>query len=257
MSPPDITTTFGALLVGALFTSVLAGLSNLQTVLYYGSYRKDPMRVKILVFGVWLLDNAHTGLIWAGVWYYFIWNYGAPHKIDYIPWPMALVVLLTALITVLVHGFLIHRIFLLSNRNWYMTAPAIALTYSRLVCASITTFRMLDYQSFEMLQLRARWIFTLGLAVSSAVDVLIACLLVYLFRSSRTEAGGINHVLDKLILYGLESGSLTCVGTVMSMVCWVFVPQNLIFLGFYLVIGKLYSNSLFITCDLVPVLFSP
>ncbi|KAJ6479211.1 hypothetical protein C8R47DRAFT_1219140 [Mycena vitilis] len=191
MSPPDITTTFGALLAGALFASVLAGLSNLQTVLYYRSYRKDPIRVKILVFGIWLLDNAHTGVIWAGVWYYFIWNYGALHKIDYIP------------------CFLIHRIFLLSHRNWYMTGPAIALTCSRLVFASITTFRMLDYQSFEMLQLRARCIFTLGLAVSSAVDILIASLLVYLFRWSRTEAGGINHVLDKLILYGLESGSLT------------------------------------------------
>ncbi|KAJ6541655.1 hypothetical protein B0H19DRAFT_1381274 [Mycena capillaripes] len=261
----NIQETFGALLVGVLFTSILAGISNLQTVLYYRSYRKDPNWAKALVFLVWyglgsylsswkvikyrVLDNAHTGLIWSGLWFYFIGNYGEPDKIDHIPWCMALTVILTALITVSVHCFLVHRIFLLSNRNWYMTIPVLVLTCFRLACASVTTLRMLEYQSFELLKLRARWIFTLGLAVSSIVDVLIFGLLVYLFRSNRTGTGRFNHILDKLILYGLETGSLTCVGTIISMLCWVLMPQNLIFLGLYFVIGKLYANSLFITLN--------
>lgn len=65
MSVPNIHTTFGALLIGALFTSLfvssshrrmlpdiassLAGISNLQTVHYYRSYGKDPARIKVLV----------------------------------------------------------------------------------------------------------------------------------------------------------------------------------------------------------------
>jgi len=249
MSMPNIHTTFGSLLIGALFTSVLAGISNLQTVHYYRSYGKDPARIKVLVFLVWLFDNVHTVFIWDGLWYYFIRNYAKPKEIDVIPWSIALNVLLTALITVLVHCFLIHRIFLLSNKNWFMTAPVLVLTVFRLACASVTTSRMLSYESFEMLKLHARWIFTLGLAVSSAVDVLICGLLVYLFRSNRTEAGRLNHVLDKLILYGLESGSLTCIGTIVSMICWLAIPQNLIFLGVYFCIAKLYANSLFITLN--------
>ncbi|KAJ7747208.1 hypothetical protein B0H14DRAFT_2984926 [Mycena olivaceomarginata] len=84
------------------------------------------------------------------------------------------------------------------------------------------------YQSFELLKVHARWIFTLGLAVSSTVDILISGLLVYLFRSNRTEAGRI--------------------GTVMSMICWLAIP-NLVFLGLYFVIAKLYANSLFITLN--------
>ncbi|KAJ6541659.1 hypothetical protein B0H19DRAFT_1268627 [Mycena capillaripes] len=130
MSVPDIRTTFGALLLGGLFTSVLAGISNLQAAIYYRAYGKDPTRVKGLVFGVWLLDNVHTAFIWGGLWYYFIGNYGQPDKIDYIPWCMALTVILTALITVLVHCFLLHRIFLLSNRNWYMTVPVVRANWS-------------------------------------------------------------------------------------------------------------------------------
>ncbi|KAJ7726374.1 hypothetical protein B0H16DRAFT_1735689 [Mycena metata] len=249
MSAPNIRTTFGALLLGALFASILSGISNLQTVNYYRSYKRDPSYIKALVFGVWLLDNVHTVFLWSGVWYYFVDSYGNPDKIDHIPWCIALIVILTALITVFVHCFLAHRIFLLSKKNLFMTIPVLVLTVFRLACASVTTSKMLNYQSFELLKLRARWIFTLGLAVSSAVDVLIAGLLVYLFRSNRTEIGRFNDILDKLLLYGLESGSLTCIGTVISLLCWVIIPQNLIFLGLYFVIGKLYANSLFLTCE--------
>ncbi|KAJ7842255.1 hypothetical protein B0H14DRAFT_1033217 [Mycena olivaceomarginata] len=248
MSSPNIHTSFGPILLGALFTSGLAGVSNLQALHYYRAYGKDPARIKVLVFLVWLLDNIHTVFIWVGLWYYFIENYAKPDEIDHIPWSVSLIVLLTALITVLVHGFFVHRIFLLSNKNWFFVAPLIVLTVFRLACASVTTSRMFIYQSFELLKVHARWIFTLGLAVSSTVDILISGLLVYLFRSNRTEAGRLNHVLDKLILYGLECGSLTCIGTVMSMICWLAIP-NLVFLGLYFVIAKLYANSLFITLN--------
>ncbi|KAJ7239749.1 hypothetical protein B0H12DRAFT_1237478 [Mycena haematopus] len=238
MTLPNVQTTFGPILVGALFASLLAGISNLQTVHYYRSYARDPARIKVLVFLVWILDNIHTVFIWDGLWYYFIKNYANPDEIDRIPWSISLIVLLTALITVLVHV----------DKNWFMITPLVVLTVFRLACASVTTSRMFNYQSFEMLKEHARWIFTLGLAVSSTVDVLICGLLVYLFRSNRTEAGRINHVLDKLVLYGLESGSLTCIGTITSMICWLAIP-NLVFLGIYFVIAKLYANSLFITLN--------
>ncbi|KAJ7360958.1 hypothetical protein DFH08DRAFT_842634 [Mycena albidolilacea] len=57
-----------------------------------------------------------------------------------------------------------------------------------------------------MFRLKAQWIFTSGLAVSSAVDILTTALLVYFFRRNRTGTGRLNHVLDKLTLYGLETG---------------------------------------------------
>ncbi|KAJ6479220.1 hypothetical protein C8R47DRAFT_1137425 [Mycena vitilis] len=247
---PDIPRTVGALLVGGLFASVLAGVVNLQTVLYYRSYRtRDPLLVKLLILVVWLLDNLHTGLIWGGLWDYLIQNYTSPNRVDSIPWCIALTVVVTAIVTFLVHCFLAHRIFLLSKRDWFMTLPVLALTLLRLVAASVSTWKMLHYRSFDLFRQHARWIWTLGLAVSSAVDILIAGLLVYLFQKNRTGSGRFNHVLDKLILYGLETGSLTCFGTVIAMLLWLTPPDNLIFLGVHVVIGKLYSNSLLVTLN--------
>jgi len=130
-----------------------------------------------------------------------------------------------------------------------MTLPILALTLLRLVAASVSTWEMLRYRSFDMFRLKARWIFTLGLSVSSGVDVLITGLLVYLFRKNRTGTGRFNHVLDRLMLYGLETGSLTCLGTIITMLLWVITPKRLIFLGLHVVITKLYANSLLVTLN--------
>jgi len=130
-----------------------------------------------------------------------------------------------------------------------MTLPILALTLLRLVAASVSTWEMLRYHRFDIFRVKARWIFTLGLSVSSAVDILITGWLVYLFRRNRTGSGRFNDILDKLILYGLETGSLTCLGTIITMLLWVITPKNLIFLGLHFVIAKLYANSLLVTLN--------
>ncbi|KAF8204252.1 hypothetical protein K438DRAFT_1819436 [Mycena galopus ATCC 62051] len=231
MTLPIIQSTFGAVLVGALFLR-LAGISNLQTVHYYRSYGRDPTHIKALVSLTMLLDNLHTAFVWNGLWWWFVRSYANQAEIDHIPWCGSVFFASNGCSVILCFIFGASN-FLLSKRNWFMIAPV------------VTTLCRFHYHSFELLKMHARWIFTLGLAVSSSVDVLICGLLVYLFRSNKTEAGRVNHVLDKLILYGLESGS---VGTIASMICWVAVP-NLVFLGLYFVIAKLYANSLFITLN--------
>lgn len=53
------------------------------------------------------------------------------------------------------------------------------------------------------------------------VDVLIATCLCYFLRSRMNECttAGIKRVLDTLVLYAVENGTLTSVGTIVSMVC--------------------------------------
>ncbi|KAJ7110655.1 hypothetical protein C8R44DRAFT_883786 [Mycena epipterygia] len=217
----DIPTTVSAILIGGLFATLFAGMSNVQTMLYYRSYKKDPVPVKCLV----------------GVCYE---NYLLP---TFIP------LLGFELLTFLVHCFLAHRIFLLSKKNLFMTLPVLALTFIRLGASCASTWAMLHFQNFSLFQVHANWIFTLGLALSSANDILTTGLLVFFFLSNKTGTGRLNHVLDKLILYGLETGSLTCVGIFITMLCWMLAPQVLIFLGLHFVMGKFYANSLLVTLN--------
>ncbi|KAK0470998.1 hypothetical protein IW261DRAFT_1514009, partial [Armillaria novae-zelandiae] len=75
------------------------------------------------------------------------------------------------------------------------------------------------------------WVFTLGLALSSAVDILITGSLFGLLRTSRSDAENLKAVIDSLILYTFETGSLTCAATIIDMIYWIAMSSNLIFMG--------------------------
>ncbi|KAF7327912.1 hypothetical protein MKEN_00371200 [Mycena kentingensis (nom. inval.)] len=247
MSAPDIPTTLGSMLLGGFFASLLTGVVDLHTMRYYQTYKSDPAGVKALVASVTALDVMHTALIWAANWEYLIGNWGRTDKVDYVPWTISLTVIITAMVTFLVHCFFAHRIFLLGKRNWYMATPVVLLALLRLVSAAVSTYELLHYKSFALFVENADWIFTMGLSVSSAVDVVITGLLFWLFRYNRPESGHLTHVLDKLTLYAFETGGLTCLAVVVSLICWLTMPDNLVFLGLHFAIGKLYAISLLVT----------
>jgi len=104
-------------------------------------------------------------------------------------------------------------------------------------------------KSFKEFAQQFRWVFTLGLALSSAADVLITITLCFKLRSNRTGSISMDNVIDSLVLYTLETGSLTGAGTVLSMICWLTMPYNRLFLALHFIIAKLYASSLLATLN--------
>ncbi|KAF8958713.1 hypothetical protein BDZ97DRAFT_1840903 [Flammula alnicola] len=245
----DIPRTFGALLIGGVTASLLSGLVVVQIVIYFKLYPGDLTYLKALVLAVWFLDTFHTALIWSGLWNYLISNYGARNFGNNIPWNIAFSVVTTAILTFFVHIFFAHRIFMLSRKNYWVTVPIIILATLRLLAASVSTSEMLHLKTFMSFRAEVQWVFTTGLALSSAVDILVTASLFILLHTSRTGAANLNAMIDSLIRFAFETGSLTCAGTVISMICWLSMPTNLIWLGLHFVIGKLYANSLLVTLN--------
>ncbi|RDB30170.1 hypothetical protein Hypma_012368 [Hypsizygus marmoreus] len=242
----DIPKTFGALLVGGLFASMLAGVGVVQVYIYFRLYPKDFPHLKFLVLFVWLLDTCQTTFIWAALWEYFIDGYGSELKIDYIPWSISMTILFTAILTFAVHCFYIHRIHILSHRNWWITLSIFILALARLGSALLTTAKTLHLHSYLSFKLDLWWLFTLGLALSSCVDVLITASLCFLLQSSRGGTTSLNHIIDSLIRYAFEAGFLTSAGTFVSMLCWLTMRHNLIFMGVYFAVSKFHTNSLLV-----------
>jgi len=138
---------------------------------------------------------------------------------------------------------------MLSKRNYLLTVPIVVLAILRLVSACVTTAFMLHLETFSRFRSDVKFIFTTGLALSTAVDILITASLFALLHSSRTGAATLDAVIDALIRYTFETSTLTCAGTIASMLCWAISPYNLIFFGLHFVIGKLYANSLLVTLN--------
>ncbi|KAI5823986.1 hypothetical protein K523DRAFT_324891 [Schizophyllum commune Tattone D] len=247
--------TYGAILLGGLFSAWLGGMVTAQTVVYVKLYlKRDSIRLKSLVGAVWLLDALHSMAVWAAGWTYLIDCFGDTQGIAEIPWSIAMTVVFTASLTFLVHLFLARRIHLLSHGNYYLTAAVTILAVLRLASACVTTGTMIHYGNFADFKEHFSWVFTLGLALSSAVDALITgCLFVLLHRSRKStplSMPGLTDMIDTLILYAFESGSLTCFATIVSMICWITMNHNLIFLGLHFVIAKLYANTFLATLNM-------
>jgi len=247
--PATVANTYGALLLGSLLACCLSGMVTVQAFLYAKLYPNDLTRTKVIVGVVWFLDTLHTSLIMASIWNYVIPHFGDVPRIDFIPWTVAVSIAVTAVLTIIVHCFLARRIHKLTKNDWRITAPILTLALLRLCAASVTTAEMIRLKSLKAYSENFRWVFTLGLALSSAADILITITLCYKLRSSRTGSASMNDLIDSLVIYTFENGSLTCAGTVLSMICWLTMSYNRLFLALHFVIAKLYANSLLATLN--------
>lgn len=241
--------TYGALIVGALVSSVLSGIVTVQSLIYYKLFPSDCKLSKCLVLLVWTIDLTHTALVWEALWQYFIVHFGEPSYIDVIPGSIALSVVLTATITFLAHCLFAQRIYFLSKKNMYITGLIITLAFGRLAAATISGVEMIYLHSYRVFRQRFLWLFTLGLSLSCTVDILITLSLFFLLAKNRKETVALHRLLDSLILYAFETGLLTSAATAASLLCWVILHDSLIFLGLHFAIGQLYANSLLATLN--------
>ncbi|TFK65017.1 hypothetical protein BDN72DRAFT_219072 [Pluteus cervinus] len=249
MSGVDVERTFGALFLGGLFATMLTGIVLMQGYIYYKLYVEDTRRTKLLVLVVCFLDCCHTTCIWSALWGYLIRHFGDEAFIGYIRWDLAATVVITALLTILVHLFYAHRIFLLSKGNQYIVIPLLLLIILRFTSATTTTAQMVRLGNFSEFKHLFRWLFTFGLALSSVIDVIITTSMFILLRTNRSGVARVNKMIDSLILYAFEMGLLTSAGTIASMMLWLVMPTNLIFMGLHFVIAKFYANSILVSLN--------
>ncbi|KIL59636.1 hypothetical protein M378DRAFT_998805 [Amanita muscaria Koide BX008] len=241
LSPEKV---YGPLVLGSLFASFLSGLMTLQAIIYFRLFSQDTKSLKTVVIIVWVLDLLHTAFMWEGMWFYVVKNFGDESKIEVINYCLPGAGIATAIVTVITHCFYVHRIFLLSNRRYWIAVPILVVAFARMCGAFVVSAAMLRITTFAPLLLHFSWVATVSLDLSCAVDILITLSMFVLLRMGRDKSLTLNHVIDRLVLYTFETGTLTGCATVVAMICWVVVPNKLVFLGLYFPIGKLYANSL-------------
>ncbi|KAF7317661.1 Glycoside hydrolase [Mycena kentingensis (nom. inval.)] len=244
-----IALAYGPVLIGGCVAFMLSGVVAVQCIIFFKLYPNES-RVKTgLVSTVWLLDVAQTAFIIAAFVDYFITHFGDSKELHFIPWPIALTVLVTALQTCLVHYFYAAKIFCSSGRNWFITGPITFFATLRLLAATAATGEMLRIGRWEGFSRGLpHFLFTAGLTLSAGTDAIITLCLCYYLRQIRkmSTSSVMNGVLDTLTLWTLENGFITFLTTVGILAFWLFMPSSSISLALHFVIGKLYPNSLLV-----------
>ncbi|KAG1886292.1 hypothetical protein F4604DRAFT_71735 [Suillus subluteus] len=192
--------------------------------------------------------SARVGVLIA-LWDSIIATYGDLSKVDTIPWCIGPTIELTALITFLVQSFFAYRIYRLQNKKLAVAIPIVALSFTRLIMASITNSEMLKLKSYDTFFQRFSWVFTIGLLLSVLVDIMITTFLCYFLRKNRPKFTDTVRIIDTLTFWTIQNGLMTSAAATATLLCWKIMPSNRIFLGLHFVVAKLYANSLLATLN--------
>ncbi|KAE9401378.1 hypothetical protein BT96DRAFT_606409 [Gymnopus androsaceus JB14] len=238
---PSLATSLGAVIVGVPLAILFTGILIVQSLIYWKSSKVgDTWRLTTVVLILLFLDLLHTMFIWSAAWRWFIIQLG--QEPDEIPVTISLSVVVTAISTFIAHSIYSWRIFRLSKQNYWISLPIISLAVLRVGAYIGSGAFMIRLRSFEAFRSQVGWVFSLGLALSCIVDVLITITIMIILKKSRAKSLSLDSVIDSLIIYTLENGAVTAIATIASLICWVAM-DNLIFLSLHFVIAKLYANS--------------
>ncbi|PIL32388.1 hypothetical protein GSI_05634 [Ganoderma sinense ZZ0214-1] len=242
---PD--STFGAVLIGTFVGLTLYGLVVHQTYRYFMLYPKDSGWIKTLASSTSrppafyndrysvpyrLFETFHMVLSTHGCYYYLVTNYGNVDAAQSTVWSLGLLSATTGLIVMPSQGFFAGRIFRLGGTRYRILV----------LFACVLMAMELGFSCAATAQ--ACWLISAGTGSAFLADGLLTGVLVNLLHTQRTGEKLMDRVVDTLILYGVNTGLLTGVVTLASLVFSLVCPHNLIYAGFAIVATKMYANSL-------------
>lgn len=95
------------------------------------------------------------------------------------------------------------------------------------------------------------WLLNSVWAISSANDIILAVGLTHALWTQRalTENARTMALVDKIMKWTLETGAMTSVTGIMILITFLTMQDNYIWVAWYVVTAKLYSNALFATLN--------
>lgn len=248
-APPRLVldNTLGAAYIGVVVAGCLYGVSCVQAW-YYFTHQNDRWHLKLLVSAVITFDTIHQALIIQTVYDYVISNWGNVSFLGELAPTLLIEVLFNGLTAFFVQSFLATRAWHLSNRNIWITGLISLLVLGEFGCILAYTAISLQYKTFAQLtQLK-----TLSITVNvlaAAGDVLIAGTLCTLLHFSRTGFHRTDTIINKLIIFSVNTGLLTSLCAVASLVSILAAGETFIYIAFFFCMGRLYTNSLLATLN--------
>lgn len=86
-------------------------------------------------------------------------------------------------------------------------------------------------------------LFYVNFGSNLSADVYVAVVLCYYLWRSRTGVGKTDSLIVTLILYTVNTGLLTALDASAGLITYAAMPNNFIFIAFYLNLSKLFVNS--------------
>ncbi|KAJ7636314.1 hypothetical protein FB45DRAFT_1055763 [Roridomyces roridus] len=236
----------GALELGVLISYLLFGVTTTQLYIYFTRFPEDDWKLKLLVAFVWTCEASHSACVGHTLYFYTISNFGnAERLVEAVPFTLDTAVLLASVITSAVQGFFAYRIYIVGGKRIILPGIFWGISTIRLIgCVGIfvTGVKMTSLPVYEM---QIGWLMNSVWAVGSANDIGITISLVYLLFRQRNEIHKRTiPLVDKLIMWSLETGMMTSAWAFLTLIFFAAMGHNFVWLAIYITGTRVFSNSL-------------
>ncbi|TFK34663.1 hypothetical protein BDQ12DRAFT_689355 [Crucibulum laeve] len=246
--PPAFDNTLGSLLVGGLVAMALWGVTCVQTYTYFSRGSRDPPAFKALIGFLLVLDTFDSALNAHILYHYMVSNYLNPLALLLPVWSVIIHVAITSISNFMIRTMFAQRVYKLSNGNILVTLWIMALSATDLVVGIIITAKAFQITSFLELSTLSSLMYT-NFAAGTGSDLSVALALCFLLYRSRTGFRKTDTLIGVLMAFTINTGLIVAVDAALGLIMYIVMPNNFIFLGFYLLLSKLYLNSYLATLN--------
>ncbi|KAF6757886.1 hypothetical protein DFP72DRAFT_208153 [Ephemerocybe angulata] len=242
VAPHDLTTSFGATLLGTFFSAILYGLTVHQTYRYYRQYTIDRASLKLLVLALWVFDTLQTVLSMHTSYSFLVNHFGEPETLLYSNWSFRLSILVVAGPPFLSNAFYVSRLWIIGMRNYIFLALMGALMLTRTTFQLILAAMAWKYPLISDFR-RYFWMVRAYCGASLVADILLAVFFCWTLHKRRTGYARTDSKIDLLMIYSINTGSLTSLVCLLSLMSLVFLDTGFVYIALHYLLGKLYVNS--------------
>ncbi|KDR82573.1 hypothetical protein GALMADRAFT_237962 [Galerina marginata CBS 339.88] len=244
MGPAEI--AHGPILIGFTFNAILLGVMMTQVYIYYTSFKRDKIWIKIFVAVLFFFDILNTACDVAYIYEALIIHFGDTAYLNVVTWLFDTDPAITGVIVSSVQTFFAWRIYLLT-KNWILPLVIVTTAISGGVTAILTPVEVAKAPFFVYL-IRSKVTIIIWLSSEVLGDILITAILVTYLTRRKTGFERSDMLIDKIIRITIQTGLVTAIVATINLLVYLLNPTGLHLL-FNFPLAKLYSNSLMSTLN--------
>lgn len=216
----------GSLLICSWLGSMAYAVVTMQTATYSQHSQRDWLRLKVLVYTVFILDTINLVGQYAYVYTLLITAASDPNVwfSVMVVWPIALTTITGPIIMLLVNVFLINRLYGLS-KSWLLCTSLLTL---QLITLALTMFDAAKIISPPTTPEGARVVkgtLTTALILFVIIDTGIAVSMLWYLAKLRTPFKATRAMVNRLMLMILQSGTATTVISIALLIVFLAFPS--------------------------------
>ncbi|KZT73963.1 hypothetical protein DAEQUDRAFT_761901 [Daedalea quercina L-15889] len=248
----ELNATFGVLLIGFIFAVTLYGLTFFQTYIYYSRFPSDARLAKWTIALLWAVDTATTTLLSHTLYYYLITSFMAPFDELDVTKTFVSENALAAFGIFLVQVFYAHRVYTLNGKNPVIPGSIAVIAVVNLVLGIVSAAKISQQPLFynfvdHTIKESSRTGLLTGLqyGLSTLTDLLIiGSLFVYLQPSRFPSMKAVEGWYEYIAVFFINRGTCFTLLQLASLILFVAIPKQQVWILFHFVTSKTYINSL-------------